>query len=73
MPITPEDIIIKAQTEKGTLCLNNLNAYGGSFKVPPLDFALKQMHGGTKHQRFFNKFPIYRMRREKPDVTEDIE
>ena len=64
--------MIKTQQQKGYLTSNNSNAYGGSFKVPPLDIALKAMHGGATLQRFYNKFPVYRMRTDRPDVHDDI-
>lgn len=55
------------------LALNNMNSYGNSWKTPPLDLALKALHGGATMQRFYNKFPIYRQRGNgAPDVTDDI-
>lgn len=50
-----------------------MNTYGASWKTPPLDLALKAMHGGATAQRFYNKFPIYRERlKGAPDVNDDI-
>jgi len=66
--------IARAQEVKGTLCLNNMNSYGQSWKTPPLDLKLTATHGGATAQRFYTKFPIYRQRgADAPDVTDDIE
>jgi hypothetical protein len=69
-----QDRIARAQKIKGTLCLNNANTYGNSWKTPQIDMKLKQLHGGATAQRFYSKFPIYRERagHEKVDVHEDI-
>jgi hypothetical protein len=67
------DRLTKTQQEKGNLTLNNMNDYGNSWKTPALDMKFKQLHGGATAQRFYNKFPIYRVRGEKPPpVGEDI-
>jgi len=54
------------------LTLNNANSYGNSWKTPALDMKFKQMHGGATAQRFYSKFPIYRVRDQPPDVHDDI-
>ena len=38
--------IERAQEIKGCLTLNNMNAYGQSWKTPALDFKMKNIHGG---------------------------
>lgn len=61
--------IIRAKEIKGALCLNNANAYGGSWRTPALDLAFQNKHGGETGQRFYSKFPIYRPRgKQPPDV-----
>ena len=65
--------IIRAKEIKGALCLNNANAYGGSWRTPALDLAFQNKHGGETGQRFYSKFPIYRPRgKAPPDVKDDI-
>ena len=54
------------------MTLNNANAYGNSWKTPPLEMKFKQLHGGATAQRFYSKFPIYRPRHDQPDVHDDI-
>lgn len=67
-----QERLIKAQEIKGTLTLNNANSYGNSWKTPALDMKFKQTHGGATAQRFYSKFPIYRVRDAPPDVHDDI-
>jgi len=68
--------IAMAKDIKGTLCLNNGKANGGTWKTPGLDLALKGKagySGGETAARFYTKFPIYRPRgAAPPDVTDDI-
>lgn len=68
--------IAMAKEMKGTLCLNNGKANGGTWKTPSLDLALKGKAGyggGETAARFYTKFPIYRPRgAAPPDVTDDI-
>ena len=67
-----QDRLTKAQQAKGNLTLNNMNTYGNSWKQPAIDMKFKQTHGGATAQRFYSKFPIYRERKEPPDVHESI-
>jgi len=50
-----------------------MNTYGNSWKTPAVDQMLKTQHGGATMQRFYSKFPIYRERKDKPDVTDNIQ
>ena len=66
--------IALAKQIKGTLCLNNGKDNGGTWKTPGIDQALKDksgFKGGETGQRFYNKFPIYRPRGDKPPAVTD--